>query len=40
MSSALISGKEIGQEIRDDLTERIIYLKNQGILGLSGYFSW
>ena len=31
MSSALISGKEIGQEIRDDLTERIIYLKNQGI---------
>jgi methylenetetrahydrofolate dehydrogenase (NADP+)/methenyltetrahydrofolate cyclohydrolase len=32
MSSALISGKEIGQEIRDDLTERIIYLKNQGII--------
>lgn len=31
MSSALISGKEIGQEIRNDLSERIIYLKNQGI---------
>ena len=31
MSSALISGKEIGQEIRNDLSERIIHLKNQGI---------
>jgi methylenetetrahydrofolate dehydrogenase (NADP+)/methenyltetrahydrofolate cyclohydrolase len=31
MSSALISGKEIGQEIRDELTERINTLKNQDI---------
>ena len=31
MSSALISGKEIGQEIRNELTERINTLKNQDI---------
>ncbi|EPD53635.1 FolD protein [Paenisporosarcina sp. HGH0030] len=31
MSSALINGKEIGQAIRNDLSERIIHLKNQGI---------
>ncbi len=31
MSSALISGKEIGQEIRNELTERISNLKNKGI---------
>ncbi len=31
MSSALISGKEIGQEIRDELTERINTLKNHDI---------
>jgi methylenetetrahydrofolate dehydrogenase (NADP+)/methenyltetrahydrofolate cyclohydrolase len=31
MSSALISGKEIGQEIRNELTERINNLKNQDI---------
>ena len=31
MSSALISGKEIGQEIRNELTERINNLKNKGI---------
>lgn len=32
MSSALINGKEIGQAIRNDLSERIIHLKNQGII--------
>ncbi|HSO56768.1 MAG TPA: bifunctional methylenetetrahydrofolate dehydrogenase/methenyltetrahydrofolate cyclohydrolase FolD [Paenisporosarcina sp.] len=31
MSSALISGKEIGQEIRNELAERINTLKNQDI---------
>lgn len=31
MSSELISGKVIGQEIRNELTERISNLKNQGI---------
>lgn len=31
MSSALISGKEIGQSIRSDLTKRIEYLNEQGI---------
>jgi len=31
MSSALISGKEIGQAIRNDLTSRIEYLNEQGI---------
>src|SRR5687767_15146600 len=31
MSSALISGKEIGQEIRNELTDRIKILKNQDI---------
>ena len=31
MSSALISGKEIGQEIRNELTERISNLKNKDI---------
>ena len=31
MSSALISGKEIGQEIRNELTERISNLKNKNI---------
>lgn len=32
MSSALINGKEIGQAIRNDLSERIFHLKNQGII--------
>ncbi|MFC6039922.1 bifunctional methylenetetrahydrofolate dehydrogenase/methenyltetrahydrofolate cyclohydrolase FolD [Paenisporosarcina macmurdoensis] len=32
MSSALISGKEIGQEIRNELAERINTLKNQDII--------
>ncbi len=31
MSSAIINGKEIGQEIRNDVAERVIRLKEQGL---------